>query len=173
MEKLTFLDSKTGWAMTRKLSDQEGLVFLKTEDGGTNWTPSVILPGEDGRDGALKFADDSTGILRTSRGRVFRTTDGGATWTGVTGQIDGKAEIAFSDPDVGWMLRGQKMLYTTNSGLSWTSRDVLFPSPATAFTLVRRDSGYAVGEHGMVYRYSVVPANYNGAGPLPAAAMPH
>jgi len=34
-----------------------------------------------------------------------------------------------------------------------------------------RDCGYAVGEHGMVYRYGIVPVDYTAKGMLAAPAL--
>src|SRR5207244_6803194 len=103
-----------------------------------------------GKEGALHFFDANTGVMRTINGKVFRTTDGGKTWTSVPGQIDGKPNIEFADAEVGWMVRYNSMMYTTNGGKSWVSRNIGFPAKITAFSLVQRDRGYAAGPHGMV-----------------------
>ena len=64
------------------------------------------------------------------------------------------------------------MLYTTNGGRNWVTKDIAFPAHVAAFSIPRRDRGYAVGEHGMIYRYSVVPASRQVPGALPAPLMP-
>ena len=51
------------------------------------------------------------------------------------------------------------------------SQPVAFPAGVEAFSLVQPDRGYAVGEHGMVYRYRIVPFAYTTAGMLEAPAM--
>ena len=56
-------------------------------------------------------------------------------------------------------------------GASWVSQPVAFPAGVEAFSLVQPDRGYAVGEHGMVYRYRIVPFAYTTAGMLEAPAM--
>jgi hypothetical protein len=63
------------------------------------------------------------------------------------------------------------MTYTVDGGQHWLSRDIAFPAPVEAFSLVRPDSGYVVGSHGMVYRYRVVPIEYTSKGMLSAPAM--
>ena len=74
---------------------EAGSVLATSEDGGATWTPQLILPGEDAREGALIFTNQKMGVLRAGA-KMFRTTDGGQTWTGAIGQIGGK-------PDVKWV----------------------------------------------------------------------
>ncbi len=171
-EKLYFLNQTTGFALSHSIGNNAGSVLAKTEDGGNTWTAWLIIPGEDGKEGGLFFFDANTGILRTLNGKLFRTTDGGKTWTGVPGQANGKPEIQFADSQVGWMVRYSDMIYTINGGRQWVSRQIPFPAQVAAFSLVERDRGYAVGDHGMVYRYNIVPIDYAAKGALAAPAMP-
>ena len=90
---------------------------------------------------------------------------------GATGQADGKPNIEFAGPNVGWAIHYRKMNYTVDAGQHWLSRDIAFPASVEAFTIVRPDSGYTVETHGMVYRYRVVPIEYTAKGMLPAPAM--
>jgi photosystem II stability/assembly factor-like uncharacterized protein len=168
--QLSFVNANVGYAMSKTIGGAAGLVIAKTEDGGTTWNAWVVLPGEDGKEGALHFIDANTGVMRAGA-KVFRTTDGGKTWAGVPGQIGGKPDIEFANTDVGWMMRYRTMLYTTDGGKSWVSRDITFPASVEAFSLVQPDRGYAVGEHGMVYRYRIVPNEYTSKGMLVAPAM--
>ena len=68
--------------MSQALDRRAGFVIAKTEDGGDTWHPWTVLPREDGKEGALHFFDADTGVLRTINGKLFRTSDGGKTWTG-------------------------------------------------------------------------------------------
>jgi hypothetical protein len=89
-----------------------------------------------------------------------------------TGQAGGKPRIEFADAKVGWAVRYQNMSYTIDGGQHWMTRDIKFPASVEEFSLVAPDSGYAVGAHGMVYRYRVVPTDYASKGMLAAPAMP-
>lgn len=171
-EKLDFVNPSLGYGISRALQRGAGFVVARTDDGGGTWSAWAVLPGEDAKEGALHFFDADTGVLRTIDGKMFRTTDGGKTWTGVSGQPEGKPDIDFTDPQVGWMMRYQAMVFTTNGGKQWVSRQIGFPAPVRAFCLTRRDRGYAVGDHGMVYRYRIVPVEYTAKGMLAAPAMP-
>ena len=169
-ETIEFVNAGTGYALSRELASGAGFAFVKTADGGATWSASVILPGENGKEGALRFSSPATGALRTIDGKLFYTADG-ATWTGASGKADGKPDIEFADKDIGWMIAYNTMTYTTNGGKSWTARQINFPASVNAFSLVQRDRGYAVGDHGMVYKYRIVPVEYTAKGMLPAPSM--
>jgi len=168
--RLFFLDASSGFAIGRQVGDA-GLPFARTSDGGTTWSLSLILPGEEGKEGALHFLDPSTGLLRTINGKIFRTSDGGRTWSGVPGEIGGKPDFEFADSEVGWAARYRTVIYTSDGGRRWLSREVSFPTSVNASSLPARDRGYVTGEHGMVYRYRVVPMAYTAKGMLPAAVI--
>ena len=168
--KLFFLNERTGWAISNAGPARAGFVIARTQDGGATWDSSVVLPGEDPREGSFWFTDENHGALLTG-GKFFYTADGGKTWTGATGEIGGKPAIEFADANVGWAIRYRQMSYTVDGGHHWLSRDIAFPASVEASSLVRPDSGYAVGDHGMVYRYRVVPIEYTSKGMLAAPAM--
>jgi photosystem II stability/assembly factor-like uncharacterized protein len=168
--KLFFLNEQVGWAISNAGAHGAGFVLAKTHDGGATWESTVVLPGEDPREGSIYFTDENHGSL-LSGGKFFYSNDSGKTWTGATGQAAGKPRIEFADAKVGWAIRYQKMNYTTDGGQHWITRDIQFPTQVEEFSLVRPDSGYAVGAHGMVYRYRVVPIDYTSKGMLAAPAM--
>jgi len=171
-EKLVFASAGVGYAVSHQLGNGLGSVLAKTEDGGGTWNTWIILPGEDAKEAGLAFTDDNTGILRMLNGKLFRTADGGKTWTGAIGQADGRFAVKFADAQVGWIIGYRTMTYTTDGGRKWTSRPIAFPAGVNAFCIVGRDRGYAVGDHGMVYRYRIVPVTYTSKGMLDAPMMP-
>jgi hypothetical protein len=63
------------------------------------------------------------------------------------------------------------MVYTGNGGKSWLSREIAFPAMVEDANLSARDSGYAVGPHGMVYRYRIVPMDYTAKGMIAAPSL--
>jgi hypothetical protein len=69
------------------------------------------------------------------------------------------------------MIYYHRMTYTGNGGKSWLSREIAFPAMVTDSSLPARDRGYAVGEHGMVYRYRIVPMDYAAKGMIAAPAL--
>lgn len=171
MHSIHFPNPTVGYAMGGPLPEDSGNVLAKTEDGGETWTAWVVLPGAAAYEGSLWFLDANTGVFRGKDGKMFRTTDGGKTWTGVSGQGELKSEIVFADADVGWMIYYRKMTYTVNGGKSWLSREIAFPTMVAHSCLPARDRGYAVGEHGMVYRYRIVPIDFTAKGMLAAPSL--
>lgn len=168
--KLYFLNARQGWAISNAGTQDSGFLVARTQDGGTSWESWVALPGEDPREGSIYFTDENHGALLTG-GKFFYSADGGKSWAGATGQAPGKPAIQFVDAKFGWAMRYRNMSYTVDGGQHWLSREIAFPAMVEAFTIIAPDSGYAVGAHGMVYRYRVVPADYNSTGILAAPFM--
>lgn len=160
-----------GYAIGGPLPEDSGNVLAKTEDGGVTWNAWVVLPGVSAHESSLRFLDPSNGVLRGKDGKMFRTADGGKTWTAVTGQAELKSDLSFADGETGWAIHYRKMTYTSNGGKSWVSRDINFPTLVEDAFLAARDRGYAIGEHGMVYRYRIVPIDYMSKGMLAAPAI--
>lgn len=168
---LDFVDANIGFGVTRALDGDAGVAFVKTVDGGTKWSASVILPGENGHEAALHFMAQNEGLVRMQNGKIYRTSDAGATWSEAPGEIDGKPDFSFADAEVGWAAKYQKLLYTRDGGKTWLSAATKFPTMIEDSSLPARDRGYVVGEHGMVYRYRIVPASFNAKGILPAPTI--
>jgi hypothetical protein len=150
-------------------------ILAKTEDGGESWR-FFVGPGDPDVVGAtdLFFTDENTGIVRTTDGKLSRTTDGGQTWKGLLASVGTYSKLIFADPEVGWALEfHEKMSFTVDGGNRWSSRAFRFPATPRAWSFPRRDRAYLVGNHGMVFRYSVVPNSAPmRAGSMPAPAMP-
>jgi photosystem II stability/assembly factor-like uncharacterized protein len=172
---LHFPTANVGYAIGGGHGASRTLFVAKTEDGGNRWTLAVVsdIGGENEvyHDHELFFTDENTGFAHLSGNRLYRTDDGGRTWTGLVGTPG--SEIKFADPEVGWSFARSRLSYTTDGGKRWSSREFDFPARVNAFSIPRRNRGYVVGEHGMIFRYSVVP----GAEPTPpngvdAPAMP-
>jgi len=102
--------------------DPEGTEFeiWRTTDGGTNWTrvpgASIANPlsGEYGYNNVPVAAG---GVLwfPTNKGRLFRTTDQGATWT--ASQVTGLADFSGIDPTTGNGTRADAYFSDANTGL--------------------------------------------------------
>jgi photosystem II stability/assembly factor-like uncharacterized protein len=170
-DKLSFPTATTGYAVA--WIDQSGIgVVGKTTDAGATWALSLTDVGV-GYPSDVFFFDEKTGFMRRGNdytGLLVKTTDGAASWnTGAS--IKGK-RLWFVDSEVGWTFWGRELRFTTDGGQHWISREFKFPVEPNAFTLPSRDRAYVVGDHGMVYRYRVVPIEYTAKGVLEAPAMP-
>ena len=152
----------------------EARVTAKTEDGGASWNV-LVGPEEPGdqRVDDVFFLDANTGYEVRSGGKLKRTTDGGQTWQGVVAQLDTTSpKVKFATQVVGWSILGTTWAYTVDGGKHWTTRTLRLPTGVNAFGLPTPDRGYVVGDHGMIYRYRVVPIDYTGKGMFEAPMMP-
>jgi photosystem II stability/assembly factor-like uncharacterized protein len=178
--QLQFPTPQVGYAVARNPCHGMGCapppLLAKTTDGGESWQ-TLLGPGVADQDAvsSIFFLDERTGFARLESKKLHMTTDGGETWRGIVAE-PGEA-IRFADPTVGWgVALGWSALrwsYTTDGGRRWNSREVSLPATIKAFSMPRRDRAYVVGDHGMVFRYRVVPATHPlGPNDKLAPAMP-
>lgn len=171
-EDLHFPTPQVGYAISRTI-DNVIFVVAKTNDGGASWTAWPVEMKYGGEH--LYFLDEERGFAKMWGGDVLRTDDGGKTWTVIAGLklLGGKsARLDFADQEVGWGVENQTMAFTTDGGRRWTTRTLSFPTAVKAFSLPSRQRGYVVGDHGMVYRYRVVPIDYTVPRMIAAPMMP-
>ena len=122
---------------------------------------------------AIFFTNANTGVIRNNDNKFYGTTDGGLTWRPLTGSGSNQdLRIAFIDSQLGWSVGRRLMGFTTDGGKHWNTRDFHFPADVLGYSLPRRDRAYVVGEHGMIYRYRVVPIEYTSKGMMEAPMMP-
>jgi len=165
---LTFATPTVGYAMG------DARITAKTEDGGANWRV-LVGPEEAGdqRVGDAFFLDATTGYQVRAMSKLYRTTDGGQSWQGVIATFsDRNPTVQFADHTVGWSILGNTWAYTMDGGKRWTTRTLQLPAGVNAFSLPTPERGYVVGDHGMIYRYRVVPLDYKAKGMLDAPLMP-
>jgi photosystem II stability/assembly factor-like uncharacterized protein len=168
--RLQFLTPQIGYAVGRG----GDLVFIaRTDDGGQSW--NLTTSPVSGQAADAFFIDERTGYIRTGATEagtalLFKTVDGGATWQGLAGSPGQR--IKFADPEVGWAVDWpHKISFTHDGGGRWNSRDYKFPAAVNAFSLPRRDRGYVVGSHGMIYRYHAVPIDFAVKGMIEAPRL--
>ena len=147
-------------------------ILAKTTDGGESWQ-FLMGPGD------LKltrlddvfFTDENNGVVAEHWGKLHVTSDGGQTWRATVATAG--EWTRFADPEVGWSFGEQTLSYSSDGGKRWLSRPHRFPAHPRGLSFPRRDRAYVVGDHGMVFRYSVVPAAAPAkSGSLRAPAMP-
>jgi photosystem II stability/assembly factor-like uncharacterized protein len=167
-----FPSAQVGYVAAGSVYLKDLFFIFKTSDGGVNWKSSNV-PGSEGAAKAIFFTDPNVGYVRTGypdSGRLYRTTDGGQSWTGIGASPGNKMQ--FVDPEVGWSFHYNRLSFTINAGTRWTSRTFAFPASPRAFSFPSRRRAYVIGDHGMIYRYSVVPIDYSAKGMIEAPMMP-
>ena len=169
-QRLQFVTAETAYAVALSKEAPNHLFLAKTTDGGSSW--AMLTQELTGSPGDLFFIDQTTGYLRVggaAAGQLYKTADGGNTWTGMATSPGNR--IQFADPEMGWAVLYRKVSFTTDGGDHWNSREYPFPAVAWAFSLPRRDRGYVVGEHGMIFRYRIVPIEYTAKGMIAAPLL--
>jgi photosystem II stability/assembly factor-like uncharacterized protein len=171
LKSLHFPSPTVGYAIG---TGSKALFVEKTADGGQTWqvfvSPDVTSDDAGYFRQEVFFTSVNTGFVTMQDGKILATTDGGQNWHGVVGSARGR--IKFADPEVGWSFNGNKLTYTLNGGKTWSSRDLRFPTDVVAFSFPSRQRAYVVGQHGMIYRYRIVPIDYAGKNIIDAPMMP-
>ena len=127
-------------------------VVYKTSDRGVTWQ-SIGYPALSGDLSILdvKFITRDLGYVSGTRPSVaeniFRTTDGGATWTQVN--LSAGGFVDFADATHGWVVNIGGLGYrTTNGGTTWTQfimPNQGFSPNITKIDFINQNVGWAVG----------------------------
>ncbi len=122
--QIQFVDNNLGYA-------QSGENFYKTTDGGDTWSLVGSLSlGTSVFSSDFTFVNENLGYATTGGsygGHVFKTIDGGVTWTALNNGYDiideGITAIYFLDEDNGFISGGfnqKKVMKTIDGGNNWT-----------------------------------------------------
>jgi photosystem II stability/assembly factor-like uncharacterized protein len=171
IESFSFPTPQVGYGVGSTGGDVKATFIAKTTDGGNTWALWKAIDDESPHQGFVVFSDPSNGFVCLYGGKFFSTSDGGKSWDGVAGVSCTGATGRFADPETGWTLQTQRWNYTMDGGRSWGSRAMSFPGGVNGFSFPRRDRGYVVGDHGMVYRYSIVPVEHTAANSIDAPVV--
>jgi photosystem II stability/assembly factor-like uncharacterized protein len=114
-----------------------------TQNGGTTWQLSTTQLNGDiglaaGAPVSVQFVDSQHGFIAaqlgtgasTSAGLLFRTADGGVTWT--SSSLPAFGGIAFQSTSTGWLaggVLGDQLWLTGNGGATWSQVSYPTPSP--------------------------------------------
>lgn len=122
LKDVFFVDRETGFAV-----GSQGIIY-KTTDGGDNWD-MVFLGGSGyGNFEGIYFTDQLRGIAVGGGGsvsKILRTTDGGETWTSITGLPGaGLYSVSFSSENNAIAAGVSGLLLTTSDkGINWINRN--------------------------------------------------
>jgi photosystem II stability/assembly factor-like uncharacterized protein len=117
-----FIDAAHGWLIS-------GGEIFHTSDGGVTLTMqarhNVTFRDITFVDARFGWAVGNPANLTTANGIVYRTTNGGRTWTRVRVSLRGGISgVSFANRKVGWAVCGRDVLHTIDGGLHWAIRDL-------------------------------------------------
>jgi len=148
-------------------------MFGRTADGGNTWSYSLI-PASKHHVQEIEFWSEKDGIAVLDSGQVQWTADGGTTWTGSANSPSWRSWYAGAQGKilVGVRQNGNQVGYSFDGGRTFMSRAAAFPAEVNGVAFPDPRHGYAVGRSGMVFRYRIVPIDYNKPGMFAALAAP-
>ena len=134
-------------------------VIWRTTDFGLNWSSVGVSPDQvfdmfilDSLN-ALTLSGDPEGFFGIGN---VHTADAGISWSFEELPLFGLAfAIDFRTDNEGWSASGPKFFFTSDRGGTWVEK--LTPDSAVIYDLTFTDStkGYAVGENGIILKYSI------------------
>ena len=146
---LWFTAPKTGYIV---LAD--GTV-LRTDDGGATFSRKTAIPGTQATGGTaapagIRFTATDTGVAIThaaGAGRIYRTTDGGVSWTLVKSVDYGLSGVTFVDANDGYAVGdvaarppkppASELLTTLDGGATWVETTMVEGSGAVDLSGIR------------------------------------
>jgi len=164
VERIVFPSRNVGYAIGSQFwfnTQRWPPIIGKTVDGGETWE-FFVGPGnpKEAQLEDLAFTDELNGVVyahgEVGLQKLYSTSDGAKTWKSVVASPGSYPRFYFADPEVGWSISTNKLLYTTNGGKKWTAVAQQFPSYQIGVSFPRRDRAYVVGDHGLVLRYRVL-----------------
>jgi len=121
--RICFVDSLHGWVVARR---NQHLWVLTTADAGASWS-ALPIGRPYAEPGFCTFVDTLTGWVVANADEVFRTTDGGATWSFRSYTWLFAYDIQFVTQSIGWVsahvgVEPVVVAKTTDAGQTWTPR---------------------------------------------------
>lgn len=148
LRKVFFIDENTGWALGKNQT------FLRTEDGGDNWSVITISFGQDDLNYGLSFINENIGWISGQNGFLAKTIDGGNSWIDNSQGAAIINDIFFINQNVGWFSQSRSIFKTTNGGNSWTEscNGCQILSNFWDIHFVDASNGWGITQGGEIYR---------------------
>lgn len=120
-------------------------ILLKTTTGGATWDSTSFLTTDQYIGSLFALNSKKIWIGQRSGGKIWRTTDGGASWTGiVTGAGTQGSNIFFKDSVNGFLTSELGLYSTTDGGTTWTTKSLSGTSNG-AFKFLDQNNGWLLG----------------------------
>lgn len=152
LKSVYFTDINTGYACGYN-------TVLKTTNAGTNWL-NMTLQGDHQ---SITFADMNTGYVASNNGRIFKTIDGGSSWTlQNTGTTQFLTSINFYNSLTGIATgMGKTILKTSNGGENWYSiSNLIWEVDFFSSEIIDENNYYVTGTDSYITRTTNGGANW-------------
>ncbi len=171
IQTIYFINETTGFACAPNK-------LFKTTDAGLNWETIDLPSGV--RPSSMKFISNTTGFFTTeTNGRIYGTTDGGATWNLLYSELNTRLSSIFVVNNV-IVVGGYSTISTTcntflvksDNGVNWKKEcfNFEFPKPRYVYStyFLSEEKGF-LGVDGGLYEYStkLLPQTIIGFNPIP------
>lgn len=119
--------------------------MLRTRNGGTSFERRTAVPGTAATNAAqpvtptdIFFTGTETGVALVTGGEIYRTVDGGGSWTQVHTGEQALNSVFFVDATNGYAVGDRNtVLKTTDGGANWNQRPVTGDVPPSDFNYIR------------------------------------
>ena len=132
----------------------EGMTFLTSKDSGKTWSVQTVSTTKGSRINGISFSHPDTGWLSSSTGDIFKSVDGGKSFSSVQ-QFPGRDLGDLYASPFGKIVvcaDSGKLFRSSDAGVSWTS--IQSPSTQWLYSIAFLDSsiGVVCGDNGTVLR---------------------
>lgn len=153
ISNLFFINDNTGFATGQAFVSNFAPDFIKTVDGGATWTPLDVPVTSDERLDALFFTDANTGYVAGQTGKIYKTTNGGTSWTTLFDSTAEIKDIFFINANNGFAVGSNgTILKTTDAGATWTAKTSGDTSFINAVKFTDATTGIAVSTSGKILK---------------------
>jgi photosystem II stability/assembly factor-like uncharacterized protein len=124
IKKVQFLNPDNGWLLADNGDWNSSITEIyRTFNGGRNWQRLVRMTNLSAADFYMLNAGGGILIGDSSySGRIYRTTDGGASWSRRWGDMSygSLASLSFVNPLHGWAVGDSRIVETHDAGVTWS-----------------------------------------------------
>lgn len=126
---IEFLDSKNGFIVGTD-SLHLGGIIVETNDGGNTWGPKILLDSVASLR-TICFINRDTGFIGSESGRIYKTVDGGSSWTQDILPTQGVVQdIEFVTSESGFLVTSIGEIYKSiDGGVTWDLNHFAFGGP--------------------------------------------
>jgi photosystem II stability/assembly factor-like uncharacterized protein len=160
---VAFADAQHGWAVGETQgsdSSWNDTVIMHTTDGGATWTqqldfsPPLASNIDDATLSSIACTDAEHAVAvgyDENRAEIWRTTNGGQTWTRVGRKLwplyspVNLSDVVFADATHGWAVGDGTVIKTSDGGVAWTKQAVGPTNGLNAVSFVSRKHGWVAG----------------------------